>query len=131
MSMSSICCIQSSLLFPSFQAYYTTVLTSKTSIPLPLPPSISGLQAIRQLKRDPSGKGCTMLGHDGVCRSFDGDRNVVDAIGLSTRQIEELLDRTELSRQIENRFRGVDGRNVGIYSYIPSRWIPSKTRKDL
>jgi hypothetical protein len=53
-----------------------------------------------------------MVGHDGVCRSFDGDRNVVDAIGLSPRQIKELLDRTEWSQDIEDRFRDIDGRNV-------------------
>ncbi|TGO44096.1 hypothetical protein BCON_0605g00010 [Botryotinia convoluta] len=75
-------------------------------------PEISGLEAMRQLKRDHSGKGCVMVGHDGVCRSFDGDRNVVDAIGLSPRQIKELLDRTEWTQEIEDRFRGIDGRNV-------------------
>jgi DNA-binding transcriptional MerR regulator len=54
------------------------------------------------------------LGSDGVLRSFDGPykHNVIDAIGLSPAQIKELLDSREWSQEIEDRFRGVDGRKV-------------------
>lgn len=54
------------------------------------------------------------LGSDGVLRSFDGPykHNVIDAIGLSPRQIKELLDIREWSQEIEDKFRGVDGRKV-------------------
>lgn len=64
------------------------------------------------LKRDPMG--LYDLGSDGVLRSFDGPykHNVIDAIGLSPTQIKELLDSREWSQEIEDKFRGVDGRRV-------------------
>ena len=54
------------------------------------------------------------LGSDGVLRSFDGPykHNVIDAVGLSTTQIKELLDSTEWAQEMEDKFRGVDGRRV-------------------
>jgi hypothetical protein len=64
------------------------------------------------LKRDPLGM--FDLGSDGVLRSFDGPykHNVIDAIGLSPSQIKELLDARPWSQEIEDKFRGVDGRKV-------------------
>ncbi|CZR58136.1 uncharacterized protein PAC_08027 [Phialocephala subalpina] len=64
----------------------------------------------RALKHHP--KGCCKLGTDGVLRGFDDKRNVIDAIGLSPALIKELLDRQEWSREIEDKFRGVDGTKV-------------------
>jgi len=54
------------------------------------------------------------LGSDGVLRSFSGPykHDVIDAIGLSPRQIKELLDLKPWSQEIEDKFRGVDGRKV-------------------
>ncbi len=54
------------------------------------------------------------LPSDGVLRSFDGPykHNVIEAIGLSPIQIKELLDIQPWSKEIEDRFRGVDGRKV-------------------
>ncbi|MAD87975.1 MAG: hypothetical protein CL912_33860 [Deltaproteobacteria bacterium] len=73
---------------------------------------ISARAAMSSLKRDPMG--LYKLGSDGVLRSFDGPykHNVIDAIGLSPTQIKELLDSGQWSQETEDKFRGVDGRNV-------------------
>ncbi|PVH76988.1 hypothetical protein DL98DRAFT_517571 [Cadophora sp. DSE1049] len=70
--------------------------------------------AMRSLKLDL--EGVVMLGHDGVMRSFDGtyDCNVIDAFAFSPAQIKSFLDRFPVpwSQETEDKFRGVDGRNV-------------------
>ncbi|EGO58515.1 hypothetical protein NEUTE1DRAFT_117180 [Neurospora tetrasperma FGSC 2508] len=63
----------------------------------------------RSMKRD--GQGISALGLDGVFRSFDAERNVLDAVGLNPAQIREYYDGLPLPE----RLRTADGRNV-------SRW---------
>ncbi|KAK0114001.1 hypothetical protein ONS95_014244 [Cadophora gregata] len=86
--------------------------TPSTSSPAPAESSYR--EATRSLKLDP--EGVVMLGHDGVMRSFDGsyERNVVDAVAFSPAQIKNFLDRfpEPWSQETEDKFRGVDGRNV-------------------
>jgi hypothetical protein len=53
-----------------------------------------------------------MLGHDDVYRSFDGARNVLDAVALSPTQIKQILDRMPWDQETEERFQGVDGRKA-------------------
>ncbi|SPQ20027.1 5f4ccfaa-9c53-41fb-b043-8d5b9a86b7f8 [Thermothielavioides terrestris] len=65
----------------------------------------------RSMKRDPDGQGISGLGYDGVLRTFDAERNVLDAVGLSPAQIREYYDGLPLPE----RLRTADGRNV-------SRW---------
>jgi hypothetical protein len=68
---------------------------------------------IHRLRYSPSGHGKTKLGHDGVLRSFSGDRNVFDAAALSPAQIQEWLQKTKyLDDSTLARFDGVDGTRV-------------------
>lgn len=64
------------------------------------------------LKEDP--EGVVGLGTDGVLRSFDGPftRNVIDAVALSPTQIKYYLDQSSWCQNVEDQYRGVDGRNV-------------------
>jgi hypothetical protein len=61
-----------------------------------------------------------MLGEDGVMRSFGGppERVVFDAVGLSPAQIKQRLDMRPWSQEIEDKFRGVDGRKVVDHSAL-------------
>ena len=63
------------------------------------------------MKRDPNGQGMSGLGLDGVLRTFDAERNVLDAVGLNPAQIREYYDGLPLHEKL----RTADGRNV-------SRW---------
>lgn len=63
------------------------------------------------MEQDPTG-GMTVLGSDGVVRSFTDDSQVVDAVGLPPRLIKAFLDLQEWSAENEQVFRGVDGTNV-------------------
>ncbi|KAH7305618.1 hypothetical protein BKA65DRAFT_520631 [Rhexocercosporidium sp. MPI-PUGE-AT-0058] len=76
------------------------------------PKEISAMAAMSSLKRDPMGM--YDLGSDGVLRSFSGPykHDVIDAIGLSPRQIKELVDLEPWTQEKEDKFRGVDGRKV-------------------
>jgi hypothetical protein len=65
----------------------------------------------RSMKRDPDRQGISGLGLDGVLRTFDAERNVLDAVGLNPAQIREHYDGLPLPE----RLRTADGRNV-------SRW---------
>ncbi len=56
--------------------------------------------------------GISGLGEDGVLRSWDADRNVVDATPLRPDLIKAYLDRLPYDEVTEKAFRGVDGRNV-------------------
>lgn len=47
-----------------------------------------------------------------MLRSFDGCRNVIGAVGLTTKQIKEFLDRQPWSQEIEDKYRGANGTNV-------------------
>ena len=62
----------------------------------------------RSMKRDPDGHGITALGFDGVLRTFDAERNVLDAVGLNPSQIREYYD----GLPMPERFLAADGRNV-------------------
>lgn len=62
----------------------------------------------RSMKRDPDGRGISGLGYDGVLRTFDAERNVLDAVGLNPAQIREYYDGLPLPE----RLRTADGRNV-------------------
>lgn len=66
------------------------------------------------LKQDPTGEGFIHLATDGVLRSFDGDRNVLDYKPLSPDEIALVLDEwpPTLHSQLRRMFYGVDGRNV-------------------
>ena len=60
------------------------------------------------MKRDPDGHGISALGFDGVLRTFDAERNVLDAVGLNPTQIREYYD----GLPMPERFLTADGRNV-------------------
>lgn len=64
------------------------------------------------MKRDPTGKGFSGLGRDGVLRTFDADHTILDARGLNPSQIQELLDRFPDVFAADAHFRGVDGSQV-------------------
>lgn len=69
---------------------------------------------MKSLQKDPGGRGFTHLATDGVLRSFDGDRNVVDYRKLSPEEIELVSEiyPPAYRAQIKEEFAGVDGRNV-------------------
>ena len=60
---------------------------------------------LRGFKRDPTS--CISLGKDGVLRNLNGDREVLDAAGLSPKLIRALLDR--MPPAYRNGSDGVDG----------------------
>ncbi|KAF5539396.1 hypothetical protein FMEXI_8885 [Fusarium mexicanum] len=62
----------------------------------------------RSMKRDPEGHGISALGFDGVLRTFDAERNVLDAVGLNPTQIREYYD----GLPMPDRFLTADGRFV-------------------
>ena len=67
------------------------------------------------MKRDPDGNGITALGYDGVLRTFDNERNVLDAVGLNPTQIREYYD----GLPMPERLLTADGRNIsrrGMFS---------------
>jgi len=76
------------------------------------------LAVLRSMKKHP--EGCSDLFEDGVLRSFDGpfERNVIDAVGLSPKQIKQMLDMYPWSQEKEDSFRGVDGRKVVDYDAL-------------
>jgi hypothetical protein len=85
------------------------------------------------MKRDPSGKGFSMLCRDGAWRNFDGSRQIVDARGLSPTQIKEWLDRHPYDKLTEDIFRGVDGRKLSEHdlfhpdeSLLPKEYSPEE-----
>ncbi len=78
------------------------------------------------------GEGCIKLGDDGVMRSFGGppERVVLDAVGFSPTQIKQMLDTQPWPQEVEDLYRGVDGRKVfdheALYnppdSFRPPKW---------
>lgn len=62
-----------------------------------------------KMKDDPTLMGIHMLGKDGIYRSLDADRNVVDAVACTPPLIKALLDRMPYDAETEKSFRGVDG----------------------
>ncbi|PTB34846.1 uncharacterized protein TrAFT101_009461 [Trichoderma asperellum] len=65
----------------------------------------------RSMKKDPDGHGISSLGYDGVLRTFDNERNILDAVGLNPTQIREYYD----GLPMPERLLTADGRNI-------SRW---------
>ncbi|KAH7029255.1 uncharacterized protein B0I36DRAFT_374826 [Microdochium trichocladiopsis] len=74
--------------------------------------ALSDMMSVRDLMRamirDPNGKGIGSLGYDGVLRTFDAERNVLDAIRLNPAQIREYYE----GLPMPERFLTADGRNV-------------------
>lgn len=62
----------------------------------------------RSMKKDPDGHGITALGYDGVLRTFDNERNVLDAVGLNPTQIREYYD----GLPMPERLLTADGRSI-------------------
>ncbi|RBR06246.1 uncharacterized protein FIESC28_11133 [Fusarium coffeatum] len=60
------------------------------------------------MKRDPEGNGISALGYDGVFRTFDAERNVLDAVGLNPTRIREFYE----GRPMPERFLTSDGSRV-------------------
>ncbi|KAI1175470.1 hypothetical protein F4777DRAFT_550063 [Nemania sp. FL0916] len=75
-------------------------------------------EIFRAMKSDSHGLFC--LGYDGVLRSFDAVRNVVDARGLTQPQIREYYDVP--GDQIPPAFLTADGRNVSEWD----KWHPAQ-----
>ncbi|KAI8650694.1 hypothetical protein NCS57_01403900 [Fusarium keratoplasticum] len=67
---------------------------------------------LKNTKHDLTLHGVVSLGTDGIFRSLTADREVVDAVPFSPRQIKALLDRMPFNPENETKFRGVDGRGV-------------------
>ncbi|KAM0345692.1 hypothetical protein ACHAPU_006347 [Fusarium lateritium] len=61
---------------------------------------------LKSMKQD--GNGIIALGYDGVLRSFDLERNVIDAVGLNPRQIREHYNGVPMP----DRFLTADGRDI-------------------
>lgn len=76
-----------------------------------------------------------MMSPDGIMRSLGPPpkRIVVDAIDLSPAQIEQTLDMQPWSQEIEDKFRGVDGRKVVDHEVLfnpPDEYRPPKWSKE-
>ncbi|PGH29515.1 hypothetical protein GX50_07739 [[Emmonsia] crescens] len=67
---------------------------------------------LKGLKHDASLQGCISLGKDGVLRSLNADRDVVDAAGLNPKQITACLRRLPAGFIDEAEYAGVDGTKI-------------------
>ncbi|KAM0426561.1 hypothetical protein ACHAPT_008253 [Fusarium lateritium] len=93
----------------------TETNSSSNQNPFPFDPMKDQLElskVLRNVKHDPTLYGVVSLGTDGIFRSLTADRDVVDAIPFSPRQIKALLDRMPFNPENEVKFRGVDGSGV-------------------
>jgi hypothetical protein len=85
------------------------------------------------MKRDPSGKGFTHLGKDGVLRTLSANDEVVDARGLAPEQIQSILDTFPSELVQKEDFRGVDGTKVtsheGLFHPAPGI-LPTKPSEE-
>ncbi|RSM11809.1 hypothetical protein CDV31_006577 [Fusarium ambrosium] len=78
--------------------------------PKDLSPAQHELSEIMLKRRDdPTLMGIRMLGKDGIFRSLDADRNVVDAVAFTPQLIKALMDRMPYDAEAERIFRGVNG----------------------
>lgn len=84
---------------------------------------------MRSMKKDPDGNGMSALGYDGVLRTFDKERNVLDAVGLNPTQIREYYD----GLPIPERFLTADGRNISRWDMFhpDAENIPRKFTEDI
>ncbi|KAH6970233.1 hypothetical protein DER45DRAFT_590571 [Fusarium avenaceum] len=78
----------------------------------PMRDDMSVWDILKEMKSDPDGNGISGLGYDGVLRSFDLERNVVDAVGLNPTQILEYYEGVPMP----DRFLTADGRKI-------SHWV--------
>ncbi|KAL2826766.1 hypothetical protein BJY01DRAFT_229557 [Aspergillus pseudoustus] len=78
------------------------------------PTNPAAKEIMSSLRRDPEGRGFTHLATDGVLRTFDGDRNVVDYRQLSPEEIRTVMQvfPQQWRDQVKDKFVGVDGRDV-------------------
>ncbi|KAH7035962.1 uncharacterized protein B0I36DRAFT_347671 [Microdochium trichocladiopsis] len=76
--------------------------------------NMSVYDILGSMKKAPAGQGIDALGYDGVLRRFDGERNVVDAVGLNPAQIREYYDELPLPP----RFLTADGRNISHWDML-------------
>ncbi|GFF35775.1 hypothetical protein IFM61606_06483 [Aspergillus udagawae] len=67
---------------------------------------------VKDMKRDPSGRGITHLGKDGVLRTLSADYEVLDARGLNPEQIKNALACLPPGPIKKEDFRDVDGTKV-------------------
>ncbi|KAL3477125.1 hypothetical protein BJX99DRAFT_226721 [Aspergillus californicus] len=69
---------------------------------------------MKSLRRSPSGRGFTHLGSDGVLRTLNGDRKVVDYRQLSPADIDTVLAiwPPNLQAEFREKFQHADGREV-------------------
>ena len=72
--------------------------------------------------------GISGLGFDGVLRTFDKERNVVDAVGLSPAQIREYYEDIPMNK----RFLTADGRNISREKWFhpDAENVPRKPTKE-
>ncbi len=77
-------------------------------------------EEFKVMKRDPYGLFC--LGHDGVLRSFDAARNIVDARGLTQPQVQVRKHHDVPEDQIPPTFLRADGHNVSEWD----KWHPAQ-----
>lgn len=72
------------------------------------------------------------LGGVGEMRSFDNDRNIIDAVDMFPSQIKELLDTRPWTQGKENKFCRIDRRKVIDYQALfcpPDEFRPPKRTK--
>ncbi|KAG7407396.1 hypothetical protein Forpe1208_v013563 [Fusarium oxysporum f. sp. rapae] len=96
----------------------------------PVHDNMSLRNILKSMKKDPGGNGINALGYDGVLRSFDLERNVVDAVGLNPTQIREYYE----GLPMPDRFLTADGRNISRRDmfYPDAENIPKKfTAEDI
>ncbi|RKK97291.1 hypothetical protein BFJ68_g14079 [Fusarium oxysporum] len=96
----------------------------------PVHDNMSLRNILKSMKKDPDGNGINALGYDGVLRSFDLERNVVDAVGLNPTQIREYYK----GLPMPDRFLTADGRNISRRDmfYPDAENIPKKfTAEDI
>ncbi|KAI5254655.1 hypothetical protein E4T42_02236 [Aureobasidium subglaciale] len=85
---------------------------------VPAPHRAAGRKVMASVRRSPSLEGFHHLGIDGVLRSFNSKREVVDYNQLSPGEVDDvvrgfkgLID-DEKFAELEQKFKGVDGRKV-------------------
>ncbi|KAH7028209.1 uncharacterized protein B0I36DRAFT_246930 [Microdochium trichocladiopsis] len=80
------------------------------------------------MKKDPDGRGISALGYDGVLRTFDEERNVLDVVGLNPAQIREYYD----GRPLPPRLLTADGRNISRWDMFhpATESIPAKPTEE-
>lgn len=82
---------------------------------------------MRKMEHAPDLQGISSLGEDGVMRSWDADRNVVDAVPLTPELIKAYFEiGPPQGQEAANALTGVDGRDVpkDLWFNPPKHLIP-------